>query len=394
MNTELLLGAIGEIGDDKILDAETVKSARRGRVRRAAAAAAVIVLVVGGIFAARSARLAAKWDEPIRNFRPDDTETQLWSEEMTAADYFKNNRGTANGASSSSAASLAYPPYAASISFDGERTELEAAEVIPELPDHPEQSFGAYFNGDGSLYKVRLLWMRRGDGLEEYSDLAFTAAPKEIRELSDVVIVPVDAEGNTVAPEATVTMRDGVAIIAEGFERGEKTLTWSDSGVWYQIEGSWNDSCEDMVSLLDWFWAHPFVLEPFAARSGDLFTISTSAEHPEAFAAAIPDFAALGYAAESDILYFAKGAPVEYEGVYVREDARVRWTVKTTMDGHDVGKTAGWLKDATEERLTAALGGGSVTFDHHSTDGRFCRVTVTLESGAAHNVSGLIKTLQ
>ena len=78
------------------------------------------------------------------------------------------------------------------------------------MPESPERQIQAAYNGD-SLYKVEFRRMGRGS-------LRLTAAPTALREISDVVLVPLDEQGNPRSPEATATIRDGVPIPAEGRE--------------------------------------------------------------------------------------------------------------------------------------------------------------------------------
>ena len=155
----------GDIREDYIQEAHAEQTRPAWRRWVLAAAAVLAVVILGGALLAR---------------RPKPAETSpvlQWSADMAAADYFKFNQAPSGGASSSGGGSLVMPPYAAALSLDDRRAALEAEGVLPALPDHPEQSFQAEFNGDGSLYKVWFLWMRRGEGsLSGYSDLKLTAA--------------------------------------------------------------------------------------------------------------------------------------------------------------------------------------------------------------------------
>ncbi|MBQ7500932.1 MAG: hypothetical protein IJT91_08565 [Clostridia bacterium] len=206
-------------------------------------------------------------DHELMQSAGNDSKMQQWSESMTADDYFKNNcdnKSMGNTSSSSSFPSLAVPPYSFAVSLDDGREKLEKDGVLPEMPDYTEHSFQAEYNEDGTLYKVWFMWMRRSEsGLEEYSDLTLIAAPKEVHEISDTVSVPTDENGDILPENVTLTERDGVTIIAKGSENEEKTITWQTKQGWYQITGSWNDSYEDMVELLDWFWSHPLELSRF-----------------------------------------------------------------------------------------------------------------------------------
>lgn len=109
-----------------------------------------------------------------------------------------------------------------------------------------------------------LSWQRRDlEGLENYSDISVMVGYEEIPEIQDCIFVELDENGNIVEPAVTVTERDGVKIIARGNEDRDKTITFQNEYGWYQISASWNDTYEDAVSLLDWFWEHPIDFDDF-----------------------------------------------------------------------------------------------------------------------------------
>lgn len=226
----------------------------------------------------------------------------------------------------------------------------------PEMPDHPEQDFSAEYNGDGSLYKVRFHWMRRDEqGHENYSDLIMTAAPDQWSELLD----DIRAYGSQ-AP-VTVTEHNGILITATGGEGWNKTLSWWGEGGFYRIDGSWNDSFEDMVALLNWFWEHPFDLSPYAHAPEDTMRFADRSEYPDVFRDEIPNFAVLGYEAESERLSFASKTdfsdaetPVGFEGVYTRGTTRVRWTISAGADARAWDACLGRPREVTREALDKA----------------------------------------
>ena len=170
-----------------------------------------------------------------------------------------------------------------------------------------------------------------------------------------------DEAGNVIPPRVTVTERDGIRIVAEGGEHEAKTLTWQRSEVWYQLYASGTDGEARIVALLDWFWAHPLNLDRFREMAGECFTCCTRDEQPEAFREQIPDFAALGYRAESELVYLASRfgdgprEPVWFDGVYTREETRIRWTLSTGADADAWEACLGRPKEVREEKVTEAL---------------------------------------
>ena len=324
------------------IDADLIEAADRpvGRKKtswvRRVSLAACLCLIAGSVFLWRGLS------------QPDGD--RIWTKDMQPADYFADS-GPANR---ESPGSLVMMPYAAELNIDGERAALEAESVLPNMPEHTEQHFTVECNGDGSLYKVSFWWMRRSEGsLDGYSDLTMTAAPREPHEVADNEYVP------GTGPAVTVTVRDGVEITGEGTEDTWKALTWETEQGWYQITGSGRDSFEDVAALLDWFWDHPLSLDRFAALAQETVSVSDRAEHPEAFAGRIPDFAALGYETETERVGFAdkngETVPVWFDGVYTSGGTRIRWTVSTGADADAWAICLGRPDEITEEAVTAAL---------------------------------------
>ena len=290
-------------------------------IRYIIAAACLCLIVVGGIIISN-------------RLRKDSPTVQQWSASMQAGEYFANSGKKSS--STSSSASLVMSPYAIMLSLDNSREDLENSGVIPIISDHPEHSFLTAYNGDGSLYKVSFWWMRRGAGLEEYSDLTFTAALKELHEISDVITIRTDLFGNELPPYVTATVRDGITIFAEGEESENKSITWQTDRGWYQITGSWKDSYESVIALLDWFWEHPFDLTGYAKIPSDAIICSDRNEYPDAFCDQIPDFAQLGYSIELEnvnlTMIDGRSTPVWFEGIYTRGETRIRWTINIGAD--------------------------------------------------------------
>ncbi len=373
------------------LDAELIEEAGREAPRKRrtwpgwAAAAACLCLLLGIGLLLRSRQAAPEG-------------VQKWSPTMSAADYFKDC-GNGEGPKRMSFAALVMPPYAAALSLDGEREALEMEGVLPAMEDHSGQDLTAYYNGDGSLYKVTFWWMQRPyDDRGGYSDLRLTAAPKELHEVSDVVMNRLDDLGREIPPQVTVTLRDGVEIRAEGSGREARTLTWQTEEGWYQLYGD-ADREEELVTLLDWFWDHPLALDRFRNAAAECFTVSPRSEQPEAFREQIPDFAALGYTAESELVYLAprvdtgERAPVGFEGVYVRGETRVRWSLSLGADKDAWDDCIGYPKMIREEALAAAL----AEKDHVNLDllsfGCPCMATLRLERGTSADAWEIVASL-
>jgi len=381
MRSDILTDALGEIRDDFISDAETVVIRKRNWIKYAAVAACLCIIAAAGIMTG----LRAKRSAPAIQ----------WSDSMTAAEYFANS-GKSKNSTDSSSADLVMAPYAAALSINGLRETLENDGVLPVIEDHPEQEFHVAFNGDGSLYKVSFMWMRRGENVrEEYSDLTFTAAPVELHEISDVVTVKQDSYGNMLPPYVTIIVRDGITIYAEGEEDEVKTVTWQTDRGWYRISGSWLDSYEDVIALLDWFWIHPLDIADFEHFSAEVLVSSDRTEYPGAFSDQIPDFAALGYTAETERLNMRRTdgiiTPAWFDGIYTRGDTRIRWTIDTGADGTAWSKCIGRPSEITEEKLTEALSGTdrvNIFFDTP------CMATLILENGTVEDAWEVIRSFQ
>ena len=429
MKAENILNALGDVKDEYLADAEKAGAGRTKKQYwlKLGAAAACLCLIAGGIFAVP--RLMKKPGLPIPSpngriereeipdvwpehtiLRPGDEgyidpgpepirDVQEWNPSMKAKDYFKNS-GKGNGSDGlSAAADLVMGPSAVMVPLEDRREEFEADEILPQMEDRTEYDFCAEYNGDGSLYKLTFLWMRRGDNAE-YSDLTLTAAPKEPHEVNCCAVAE-GVGGGHVPPYVTVTERDGVLIYAKGRENHEKTLTWQTEAGWYEIRGSFNDSYENTAALLDWFWEHPLDLALFADPPEGSMIFSTRAEHPEAFRNQIPDFEALGYAAESELVnlgeHWGETVPVWFEGVYSRGDVRIRWSISLGADRDAWDACLGRPGEFTEDQLTEALKDRdfvNIFFDRTKVPPLPSMATAKLENGSAADLWEVIKSLE
>lgn len=298
---------------------------------------------------------------------------QNWSNGYKAKDYFKFCDTTAEGSFSNSASlDSSAIPYDESRYFSDMRNEFEENGVIPIIETHPQFTLAARYNDDGSLYCVELLWCRRSiGGLKEYSDLKVIAGYEEVPIINDCIVIEVDENGNVLEPAVTVTERDGIQIVARGRENTEKTLTFKTENGWYQISGSWNDSYEPVVELLDWFWENPIDFEMFSMADGDKYTHTSLSETPDAFVDYLPDFLSFGFIEETTSISLKNGIPVRFEGHYVAHAdeelvksqdyydvegyTKMHWCIFAEPDIYDLDGCLGDLNTLTQEQITHIL---------------------------------------
>lgn len=339
MSSEVFSDALNDLDEDLIAETDRLRtrSSKRRRIRWAVAAACVCAALLGVWTMLRT----ASPDRPVL----------VWHSGFEAEDYFKYSKFDQGGTSSSTNQSLAEAPYAESRIFSDLRGELETEGIIPVVETHPLFDCSAHYNEDGSLYSLVLSWHLRGD---DYSDLSITAGYQEVPQITDCVAIAIDENGNILEPSVTVTERDGVQIVAEGRSNQGKTITFQNDTGWYQIEGSWNDSYESIVPLLDWLWEHPIDFDRFPMDAGDrydsLYGDGGLADIPEAFAAHIPDFAALGYETEAQWLTLKNDEPVYFEGSYRSAGVpSLSWSVNAEPDYYDRERVVGELGELTYE---------------------------------------------
>ncbi|MBQ9119382.1 MAG: hypothetical protein IJY09_04890 [Lachnospiraceae bacterium] len=370
-----LLDAIGEIRDDFVLDAagetaeeerkpvdekpETISLSEKRKGKRklrgwqkASVAAAVCAMLVGGGLAGKYIGSGNSQSLP---FGSDSNRIQQWAEDFAAGDYFVNSKITREDVLvRAEDKSALRAPYYETRYFSDERELLEQEGRIPVIETHPLFDAAVHFNEDGSLHSLQMSWHCRDD-MESYSDIGIKAGYQEIEEISDCIFIELDERGNIVTPRVTVTERDGVRIVAEGNENRDKTMTYQTESGWYQISGSWNDSYETVVSLFEWFWAHPLDLERFLSGGDTMEYISCEA-YPEAFAAYIPDFAALGYEVQEEHISLKNGEAVYFGGSYVKNGSGyVSWYLNAEPDYYERRDSLGALPELTREQVIAAF---------------------------------------
>ena len=353
MNGTVMLEAVGFVDESLIAEADCEPVKRRKRSIGWVAAAACVCILAGVLLIPRVFG------------GPGNGQQAGQSEGSAAADYFKNCVAPdGSGVSSDMATMIA--PFADTRSFDDQREALEAEGVIPDMPEHPLFSAQGEYMEDGSLYAARLSWHRRGS-MDDYSDLTVIAAPQPVREASDVVVV--DENGLPLSDAVTVTVRDGISVEAALEPGGGKYLTWERDGVWTRVAGSWNDSYEDVVALLDWFWDHPIDLSRFGMYRGSVITWIGADELPPEAAACVPDLEALGYLLTDGNGALENGSFLWFEGAYAAglapgqvlygyegpEIRRIWWRVDARPDAYELAEAEYELSELTEETVRSAF---------------------------------------
>lgn len=355
MKADHLLDAIGEIQDTYIADA-LPEQAKKGRhpIRWAALAASLVLVVAGSILLAQkiepqipSPNTQVSTAPPLEAI--DQNHVLQWSEDFAAADYFKYNGDRANGDHLYASTDVFDGTGLESRRFSGRRAEMEQAEMIPSMENYPLFLCSAIYNEDESIVRLTYSWSIRGD-LDQYSDLAVSVFPQEPKTVKDYQCVELDESGNVIEPTVTVTQRDGCTIVAEGRENQDKSLTFERGGLWYRIEGSYNDSCAAVAELLDWFWEHPVNLSDFPMEAGDDYTHTSLKEVPDLWAEYIPDFESLGYAFSYGTVTYKNGVPVGYEGHY---EPGFCYIVDAEPDYYTQLESLGNLWDLTDEEISA-----------------------------------------
>lgn len=355
MKTPKMVEAMSYIDDDLVSGAITYTKKKKGGWLRWGAMAACLCLVVVGAVHMMAPGTGNK-------------AVLQWSDSFSAKDYFKYNSGSGDVVSTSDSLADAELDFAAEQYFSDYREQMEADGVIPAMPSHPLYHCTARYNEDGSIFSITHYWHLRGD---TYSTLSITMGQDEVTQITDCICVEIDADGNIVPPAVTVTERDGVQIVAEGREDQNKTVTFQNDTAWYQISGSWGDSYEAVIELLDWVWEHPVDFERFSMDKGVEITHSTLAEHPDAFAAQLPDFETLGYFLGENYLQLKDGVPYTFEGhyytgvgaekvqdgSYLEESGwtEIHWCINTQPDYYDLQDCMGDRSELTQEKVTEAL---------------------------------------
>lgn len=360
MNNFSGLNAMEHIDSSMIDEAEAYKGTKKGGtwVKWAATAACLCLILIGAV-TAQSGNQA--------------NTVQNWRTGYSANSYFKFcNSDVAEDSSDMDSIADCAIPYDQSRNFSDRRSELEANGVIPMIASHPQFTFVTRYNKDGSVYCVELLWCRRSaDGLKEYSDLKVVAGHEEVPFINDCICIELDKDGHVIEPAVTVTERDGIQIVARGRDDAEKSLTFQTENGWYQISGSWNDSYDAVVDLMDWFWDYPIDFAQFPMEAGDNYTGATLSEFPDAFKEYLPNFAEFGFVEEAAYVSLKNGNPVHFEGNYVAHaDAekvknqeyndgegitRMHWCILAEPDVYDLEGNLGDINSLTREQVDRIL---------------------------------------
>lgn len=366
-----IIDSIGKIDDDMIESVDALRQNQKNNsnkkstwIKWGAMAACLCLVIFGVVFA-------------IPNFRFGN-HVQIWNDSFSYKQYFKY-ANTGNGVSTSSSLADSVIPYAENRSFSDDRAALESEDVIPVIETHPLFSAEAHYNSEGSLYNIVLSWHQRDtDKQKNYSDLSVTAGNEELPQIEDCIAIEIDDKGNIIEPGVTVTERDGVRIVATGNKDRKKVITFQNASGWYQITGSWNDSYEAVVELLDWFWVHPIDFTRFSIDAGDKITSSSLLERPDTFSEYLPDFRQYGFLYETSSIMLKNGEPVSLDVHYVSNVSEeqagnseyivgengcttIRWYIETEPSVYDLEGCIGNLEDLTQEQVLSLKPADDVT---------------------------------
>lgn len=285
---------------------------------------------------------------------------QQWADSFCAEDYFKyNDIYSDNNIDSSTTEQKSidtdYPSPYEETRFFSERKTLEEKQIIPIMEKQKKFICSANYLSDGSLYSLIFTWDCREDN--NYSSLSVTCGYQE-PEMPVCDTFEVDENGIIIEPNTTITERDNIQIIAKGNKNRTKTLTFQNEYGFYQIEGSWNDSYEDMVILLDWFWKHPIDFQYFPIEKGDNYTYINFSEYPDAFSGYLPDIAKLGYETEqeNESVTLKNGEPCSFDGNYISPDLpRFSFHITKEPDYYEQQESIGDIKNLTLKKITDAM---------------------------------------
>lgn len=355
MKKEELYETLEDIDERFIDEADTVMVKKKTSVwMKWGATAACVCLVVGAV--------AANFNKTTDT----GNHIQKWCSGFSADQYFMYAQQEEE-VSEECESDMAIP-YEESRYFSDDRLMFESNNVIPVMEQNYTFYAQANYNSDGSIYNIELKWHRDSD-MEQYSHLAVTIGYEEVPQIKDCIEIEVDDKGNVIEPGVTVTERDGVQIVAVGNEDRDKTVTFQNDSGWYQIEGSWKDSYEEVIALLDWFWEHPIDFTDFQMEKGDRITGSDLLEHPEAFAEYLPAFEKLGLVYDVSSIELKNDEPDYLEVHYVSNATeeqvengdyvvgengceRVHWCIDASPSENNLNSIVR-LEDLSKEQVTS-----------------------------------------
>ncbi|MCI9553223.1 MAG: hypothetical protein HFE94_06805 [Acutalibacter sp.] len=151
--------------------------------------------------------------------------------------------------------------------FGGQRLLLESQQVLPLRSRDQWLTIGADYDDESDAVKaLTIRWQRTalGEGFGSYfsDDIILRTAPQPFEGYQGEKYLAQMAN-------KTVVERDGVKITVVGGEGNEKCLTYQRQDGWYQLYGSHNISCEELIEVLDWFWLHPVDYGRFTKEQAD-----------------------------------------------------------------------------------------------------------------------------
>lgn len=365
MKKEELFEAIGDIDEKYITEASRKdKKNRLPSWSKWIAVAASFCLIIGEMLFGMN--------------RTKNHKIQSWDSSFTPKQYFRYCKGDENPDSFTNGSDCV-TPYADSRYFTSKRTFYEENEVIPVIKTHPMFSLIARYNKDGSLYRVEISWNQRDlNGRGRYSDLTVIAGTDEVFQTMDCDLYHVNPDGTIDDDVVTVTERDEIQIVARGSEKQKKTISFMNSSGYYQISGSWNDSYEDVVGLLEWFWEHPIDFTRFTMDAGDRYTYTNLCEMPEAFESDLPDFEKYGFLCEDSSVTLKNDVPLSMEAHYIsnvtKDQAmngeytlgengctKIHWCIDTEPNYYEEEECIGTLENLTKEQVLKLMPPDEIT---------------------------------
>ncbi len=219
---------------------KTAEFFRNRKVRRAAVVLACIVLVYGGL------RLYG-WAEPRIYYASLDR--QEWREDMEPGEYFPPVPPDAKGPPRSMEMWHYLPDSSRWVDSEHIRKMIDRGDLLDMREFEPEISVS--YSG-GSIHTYTLFWMKEDSVMALKASQVSSASKYDDEGGQFIPTYPVE-----IVRRPLITCREGVDIICAGGEDEEKVMRFYRDETWYQILGEEEISYEEMVRVLDYYFANP-----------------------------------------------------------------------------------------------------------------------------------------